>query len=486
MFKILKPLGNGTFGSVYRAENTTTLEVVAIKKFKNVNRTKDIHCTILREINIIRMLKHPNIIDLHDIRCTESSIEIIMSFGGESLRSYYSRIPYEQRVAEIRDIAFQLVAGIAYMHDMCVIHRDLKPENILISNQNVKICDFGLAKRLSPFKAANSYQVCTLSYRPPELFTNDNRNYDFSVDIWSLGCILYEFIIKDQVFKGTREIVVLKSILTTVPVTAEDLDAVGLPDWKLEACNTDIFYKLRPLYEINSNSRSIISILDSLKDLVQQMLRLVPAKRIRLRDAINHSFFMGKFLSTNQPKIETYNLQCQRDFYVRPKLPAEFSEKLRLVHVSGLFEWVNTYDIDLQTIYMSVGIFDRFICSKYMRDNYLGRNRKPEMFPLIAICSLILSSKYVDIVPLTVNNFRGLKYSDAAMAAMERNILNVINFDMNQPTIIDFYRAIGHSGNPIPAGHLEAMRRVVTEYSYLVDKGIPEIKDLLALRIKQT
>lgn len=502
MFKNFKTLGRGTFGIVYKAENVTTSEEVAIKKYKDVSRTKDIHCTILREINIIRMLKHPNIIDLKEIRLFENSIEIIMSYGGESLRSYYGRISYAQCVAEVRSIAAQIIAGVSYMHDMHCIHRDLKPDNILITGSQfstnahsqfstnpgmvVKICDFGLAKKLSPYNAANSYQVCTLMYRPPELFTVDNRNYDFTVDIWSLGCILYEFIIKEPVFRGSREVVMLKNILSTIPVIESDLIEIGLTDWKIESCNTDDYYKLKPLYDIGTADTSLTGVLDSLKDLVQQMLRLVPRSRIRLRDAMQHKLFTGIIPESTDRRIETYRISCQQDYYIRQKLPPDFNESLRLIYVDSLFDWLRSYTIDLQTIYMSIGLLDRFICSKYMRDNYLGKNRKPEMFPIVTLACLILASKYVDIVPLTVKNFRSnMKCPESQLVSMERTILNVINFDLNQPTLLDFYRAIGYHQQEIPESHLRTMRILIGNYGTLEGRGIPEVREILAVSIRK-
>src|SRR5271169_1451126 len=214
-YKKIKVLGRGAFGSVYQAENIKKPgELVAVKKFLHKSRD-EIPVQTLREINIIKLLTHPNIISIKEIIIKNNNIKLILEYGGISLRSYYEKANYKDLMKHFGLITYQLISGCLYMHKSGVLHRDLKPENILINfdegQRIIKICDFGLSKKVSPVKNdRNTYQICTLYYRPPELFTKNNQVYDNSVDVWSLGCVLYEMMVGKPIFKGSTEIVVLR------------------------------------------------------------------------------------------------------------------------------------------------------------------------------------------------------------------------------------------------------------------------------------
>jgi serine/threonine protein kinase len=108
-------------------------------------------------------------------------------------------------------IFLQIVKGVGYLHNLGIIHRDLKPDNILLDNDmNVKITDFDLARFIEKEKPM-SRGVATIYYRPPEIFMGDTR-YSYSVDIWSVGCILAEMITGEPLFKGKTEIEVVCKI----------------------------------------------------------------------------------------------------------------------------------------------------------------------------------------------------------------------------------------------------------------------------------
>src|SRR5690349_19825654 len=154
-YKRIKTLGRGSFGLVYKAENTKRSgEYVAIKKYLNISR-KDLPYQVLREINMVKLLKHPNIIGLLDIKNSQYGIELVLEYGGENLRSYSLKTPYFGRVKDLSKISFQIISGCFYMHSLGVIHRDLKPDNILINivenSPVIKICDLGLAKKIYSF-----------------------------------------------------------------------------------------------------------------------------------------------------------------------------------------------------------------------------------------------------------------------------------------------------------------------------------------------
>lgn len=501
MYKKIKTLGRGTFGMVYKAENREKSgDFVAVKRYINISK-KDIPYQILREINVIKLLRHPNIIGIRDVNNVGQCIELVLEYGGESLRSYYTKTPYSQRIREIKSITYQIMAGILYMHKLGVIHRDLKPDNILINSEagvpTIKICDFGLAKKLPPFKNDfNSYQVCTLCYRPPELFTTDNQNYNIAVDVWSLGCVLYEFVIKKPVFNGSTETVVLKSILSKIPIIQDDLDKTNLNHWKLEVCNTEKFYKLPPLYDIAIKDHKDVSDLDSFKDLVQSMLILDPAKRTTLEKAFKH-IYLDEIKQKQLPlptnaTLEANRVRYYQDFYVRPKLPKQIPEDLRTVYVEYIIGWIDHYSLNEQAILIAINIFDQFICVKRTGLKASAWEDLIKNLDIISACSLMLASKYIDLTPLNIKNLRS-KHSESQLIAWERIIVQTVNYDLNQPTLLNFYKELvedktvtNDTQKEIPAKHWEIIKKMICDYNSLKDRGIQEIKEILLNKIRNT
>lgn len=471
MYRKIKILGKGTFGIVYKAELDQKInrfnrsDLVAVKKYKNISK-RDIPYEILREINIIRNLKHPNLVELIEIISSGNKIEIILEFGGEDLRTYYSRIPYIKRVKEIKNIGFQVLNGLNYLHSLNIMHRDIKPDNILIKNSEIKICDFGLAKSPVPFNFQhNTLPVCTLSYRPPELF-GTNKKYDKSIDIWSLGCVLYEFIIKFPVFKGNNELMVIKNILSKIPVSEADLNKTGLELFKIENLNTDNFYKLPPLYDIDKKNQYIDE-LEQLKNLVEQMLTLNPDKRISIPDIFNHEYFE----ELNSGEInKIYNKNNPGYFYIRENLPKIIPKSLRSIFIDYIFSWLDYYRLNKKTITLGIDIFDLFICSKKYKKEY------NEHLKLIAFCCLCLGSKYIDLKPLNIYCIKNNKYSENQLIFWERLIIQTIGFNLNHIGLIDL---LSLEINEISAEIWDNFREFLINWDLLVNKNQKEIQKLL-------
>lgn len=487
MYNRVKILGRGAFGIVYKAVNSEDPnDYVAIKKYINIS-DKDIPYQILREINIIKSLYHPNIIGIRDIVTTNNNIKLILEYGGESLKSYYKKTPYEKRVLDIKNISYQLITGMLYIHKSGIIHRDLKPDNILVNiidgELQVKICDFGLAKKIPPFKnKCNSYQICTLSYRPPELFTTDNQNYNMSVDIWSLGCLLYEFIIKKPVFDGTTETTVLKNILTKIPITQDDLDSTNLNHWKLETCNNEKFYKLPLLYNLTTNCD--VTELESFKDLVQKMLVINPKNRITLDDAYEHKFFdkIDKKHRDLNLLLEANKIIYYQNFQIRKKLPKIIPVELRnSTIIDNIFSWLNLYSLNEQTILVAINVFDRYICS--------ANDKKETLLniDIISICCISLASKYIDLVPISIKILKK-KYDIKQIIIWEREIMETIDYDLNQPTLLNFYKEIIERKNisindKISNDHWLLIKSLILDYDFLKGKNLLEIKEMLNYKI---
>lgn len=190
-------IGSGTYGEVYEAFDAETKERVALKRIR-LNEKEGMPGTALREISILKKLNHRNIIPLLSVIHTETLLTIVFPFIPYELKKYINLHANEN----IMGLINQLICGVHYLHNMNIVHRDLKPQNILVSEDGIlKIADFGLSRSLEVRVPPYSSEVVTLWYRSPELLMG-STSYKFYVDMWSLGCIIYEMITLEPLFPG--------------------------------------------------------------------------------------------------------------------------------------------------------------------------------------------------------------------------------------------------------------------------------------------
>uniref|UniRef100_A0A6S8XAE1 Aurora kinase n=1 Tax=Ditylum brightwellii TaxID=49249 RepID=A0A6S8XAE1_9STRA len=199
-FEIGKPLGRGKFGSVYLAREKNTKYIVALKVLQKSQLLKaGVEHQLRREIEIQSHLRHKNILRMYGYFYDAKRIYLILEYspGGELYKKLTSKGRFSERVSA-RYIA-DLSQALAYCHSKHVIHRDIKPENLLIGGHGeIKIADFGWSVH-APTSRRNT--LCgTLDYLPPEMV--EGREHDEQVDVWSLGVLLYEFLVGNPPFEA--------------------------------------------------------------------------------------------------------------------------------------------------------------------------------------------------------------------------------------------------------------------------------------------
>ncbi len=199
-FEIGKPLGRGKFGSVYLAREKRTKYIVALKVLKKSQLLKSgVEHQLRREIEIQSHLLHNNILRMYGYFYDHKCIYLILEYspGGELYKKLTARGRFSERVSAryILDLSYAL----AFCHSKHVIHRDIKPENLLIgAHGEVKIADFGWSVH-APTSRRNT--LCgTLDYLPPEMV--EGREHDEMVDVWTLGVLLYEFLVGNPPFEA--------------------------------------------------------------------------------------------------------------------------------------------------------------------------------------------------------------------------------------------------------------------------------------------
>ncbi|XDV20856.1 hypothetical protein PO909_026070 [Leuciscus waleckii] len=189
-YHILEVIGEGSFGRVFKGRRKFSGQVVALKFIPKVGRSEKDLRSLKREIDIMRGLKHPNIVLLLDSFETERELVVVTEYAEGELFQILEddgSLPENQ----VCEIACQLVSALYYLHSHRILHRDMKPQNILLGKGGVvKLCDFGFARAMSVSTLVLTSIKGTPLYMSPELV--EEKPYDHSADLWSLGCILYE------------------------------------------------------------------------------------------------------------------------------------------------------------------------------------------------------------------------------------------------------------------------------------------------------
>ncbi|KAL1132710.1 hypothetical protein AAG570_010662 [Ranatra chinensis] len=231
----LEKIGEGTYGIVYKARHKTTGRIVALKRIRLDADSEGIPSTTIREISLLKELKHPNIIALLEvIYCEENNVFIAFEFMLQDLKKFMDDSKKPTSLALVKSYMHQLLSAIGYCHAHLIVHRDLKPQNLLINAAgHIKLADFGLGRACGVPLRTYTHEVVTLWYRAPEILLG-TKLYTNSVDIWSLGCIFAEIASLKPLFPGDSEIDQLFRIFRTLGTPDECVwpGVTQLPDYK--------------------------------------------------------------------------------------------------------------------------------------------------------------------------------------------------------------------------------------------------------------
>ncbi|XP_019912022.2 serine/threonine-protein kinase ULK3 isoform X2 [Esox lucius] len=189
-FILTERLGSGTYATVYKAyRKGDTREVVAVKVVGKKSLNKASMENLLTEIEILKTIRHPHIVQLKDFQWDNENIYLILEWcsGGDLSNFIRSRRLLPERVA--RRFLQQIACALQFLHNHNISHLDLKPQNILLSGSILKLADFGFASYMSPWDEQSVLRGSPL-YMAPEMVCR--RQYDSRVDLWSVGVILYE------------------------------------------------------------------------------------------------------------------------------------------------------------------------------------------------------------------------------------------------------------------------------------------------------
>ncbi|KAF9340400.1 Cyclin-dependent kinase 3 [Linnemannia elongata] len=286
-YQKLEKIGEGTYGVVYKA--TPTGRVVAMKKIRLENEDEGVPSTAIREISLLKELKHNHVVQLLDVVHEESKLFLVFEFLEVDLKKYMDTHTKAQNTGlpleQVKEYLHQLIQGVEFCHQRRILHRDLKPQNLLIDeNRNLKLADFGLARAFGIPLRTYTHEVITLWYRAPEILMG-SRHYSTAVDMWSIGCIFAEMITKRPLFPGDSEIDEMFKIFKILGTPNETVwpGVSSLKDWNPEF----------PKWQRKDLRTLVPGLNDEGLDLLEQLIDYNPARRISAKRALLHPYFDG-------------------------------------------------------------------------------------------------------------------------------------------------------------------------------------------------
>ncbi|TWW73808.1 Cyclin-dependent-like kinase 5 [Takifugu flavidus] len=309
-YEKLEKIGEGTYGTVFKAKNRETHEIVALKRVRLDDDDEGVPSSALREICLLKELKHKNIVRLHDVLHSDKKLTLVFEYCDQDLKKYFDSCNGDLDPETVKSFMHQLLKGLAFCHSRNVLHRDLKPQNLLINrNGELKLADFGLARAFGIPVRCYSAEVVTLWYRPPDVLFGA-KLYSTSIDMWSAGCIFAGLVgeCRKAVIPWERR---GRSAEKNLPISFkkhvssrlfrrncsdffnDPLTLLGTPteeQWQSMTKLPD--YKPYPMYPATTSLVNVVPKLSSTgRDLLQNLLKCNPVQRISAEEALQHPYF---------------------------------------------------------------------------------------------------------------------------------------------------------------------------------------------------
>ncbi|KAL0799760.1 hypothetical protein Bca101_054935 [Brassica carinata] len=302
-FEKLEKIGQGTYSSVFRARETETGKIVALKKVRFDNFEPESVRFMAREILLLRRLDHPNIIKLQGLVTSKLScnIHLVFEYMEHDLTGLLSSPDINLTTPQIKCYMKQLLSGLDHCHSRGVMHRDIKGSNLLVNNEGIlKVADFGLANfcNASGNKQPLTSRVVTLWYRPPELLLGATE-YGASVDLWSVGCVLAELLLNKPVLQGRTEVEQLHKIFKLCGSPPEDY-------WKKSKLPHAMLFKPQQHYD-GCLRETLKDLSDADIGLIETLLSVEPHKRGTASTSLLSQYFATKPYACDPSSLPVYS-----------------------------------------------------------------------------------------------------------------------------------------------------------------------------------
>ncbi|KAI8866454.1 Pkinase-domain-containing protein [Ramicandelaber brevisporus] len=297
-YERIDQIGSGTFGIVFKSRHKQSGQICALKKLLNETGRDGMNLTTVREIRLLKKLKHENIVKLISAFRGNTSTYTSFEYCEFDMYGLMHRPDWVLTPPHIKCLMKQMLSAMAYIHDEGVLHRDIKSANIFLTRQGIiKIGDFGLARDLShPKVQHHTNRVVTTWYRCPELLLGATQ-YGGEVDMWAIGCIFAELLTKKPLFPGKSDVAQLETVykIHGSPTLKDWPDMINMP-WLLLISPRTLFPDL-----LRTHIQDLAAKCQQDGSLLYEMLDYNPEKRITAKDALGHRYFKSHPLPS-EPK----------------------------------------------------------------------------------------------------------------------------------------------------------------------------------------
>lgn len=430
---VIKKLGEGSYGSV----NLHKLgeKSYAIKKIHyTINESIDNYSII--EVAILQRINHKNVLKLLDYKISKDLVHLylvtdVMKRG--SLIDYQIKDP-----VILKKLVYQLLCGVAYIHSLDIIHRDLKPQNILVdSDYTLKIADFGQSIALSCINPEiKNTMVVTLWYRPPELlYGGMGKQYGLSLDMWSVGCVIFEMITRKVIFFGSDP----KNIRDIISFRLGDPNEIVWPG----VSKYPLYKKDKERKPTSERTKKYITdiiknqkVADIYFDIIMNLVKYDPSKRATALQSLKNPFFD----QIRDKKLEATHHSCLENLYLVEK-PINFTLnkyididiRMKYILINWLISVSMKFRLRTRTYYIALYLHDSL--------NMLNFFTKRDDYQLYGVACLYIASLYNEIFPPEISDFIYItdnSYTEKQILNISTKIFNSINFKMIFSTCYDF------------------------------------------------
>ena len=304
-YEVLGIVGEGAYGIVYKCLNKETNKYVAVKKFKETH-DKLVQKTMKRELAMLQLLRHENVVEFQESFVSKGNFFLVFEYVEKNLLEVLEESPHGLSPKLIRSLVYQMCKAVSYLHKNNMIHRDVKPENLLIDeNFNLKLCDFGFARKVKLNKNNNNIDtmtdyVATRWYRSPELLLSGGI-YGPEVDYWAIGCIMGELADGNPMFPGEDEVDQLDCIIKILGNLPENLVNMY---YENPIYNGKDLFKIKKPETLEKRYMGILS--PTAIDFMKGLLELDPTKRLSGDNVFKHKYF-SIFMKNNNTNSNSNN-----------------------------------------------------------------------------------------------------------------------------------------------------------------------------------
>lgn len=432
-------LGKGAYGEVY-IRNDVAVKSSYKKKDTGLNPSSE------REISILINLKHINIVPILDVFITEYKINIVLEKADQTLKQFIdTHHATQDYIRMVKIYSYQLIRAIAYCHSNGIIHRDIKPQNILLFGQDLlKLADFGMARSGLPIHIYGKYdpfsdpvlttEVATFWYRSPELFLGIKR-YSYSLDNWSVGCVIAEMINKKVIFMAYDDMSMLRKMFKLLG-TPDNKSWPGVehyPHYDRAVVKKDL--KLNIFKELGTDRKSnVVNNKPKIQNkeynipLIRGLLTLDPYARLTSYEALNSDFFDdiriyvdNKYLCKPIINPQCHEIMLLREELIMNKINPYIDAKSRWIMLSWLYNVKIHFKLTTRTFYLTVHILDKYIS--------IVPNITLKDYLIISAGALSLACDYEEINVMPVKELIGVADdlpTKAELIEIKENIWNTL------------------------------------------------------------